>query len=326
VKRRSWLPQSTALTWVGVVLLGAYVLIATVGRLHGDPTALVADGALAPSWAHPFGTDSLGRDLLARTAEGAWTSMVISVSAVVLSCLVAVPLGLLAAVRAGRWTDAFVMRIIETTQVVPPFILVLLLLGLTGSRPMEVGPVTVSVNVRIAVCLAIGFVPFFARVTRSAALAELQEPYVEELRRLGVGPREVIGGEVFPNVLPTLAVQALLALAIVVFAEGGLSFLGLGVPPPAPTLGNLIAEAGSQLLGSSWWYALVPGLVLVAGITGLNLLSDAVADHLLGQGPLPPEPLDPAEDDADADLEAAADPPAAAATLPPAPTAARTTP
>ncbi|HWJ98317.1 MAG TPA: ABC transporter permease [Acidimicrobiales bacterium] len=326
MKRRSWLPQSTALTWVGVVLLGAYVLIATVGRLHGDPTALVADGALAPSWAHPFGTDSLGRDLLARTAEGAWTSMVISVSAVVLSCLVAVPLGLLAAVRAGRWTDAFVMRIIETTQVVPPFILVLLLLGLTGSRPMEVGPVTVSVNVRIAVCLAIGFVPFFARVTRSAALAELQEPYVEELRRLGVGPREVIGGEVFPNVLPTLAVQALLALAIVVFAEGGLSFLGLGVPPPAPTLGNLIAEAGSQLLGSSWWYALVPGLVLVAGITGLNLLSDAVADHLLGQGPLPPEPLDPAEDDADADLEAAADPPAAAATLPPAPTAARTTP
>ena len=307
VNRRSWLPQSTALTWVGVVLLGAYLLIATIGRLHGDPTALVADGALAPSWAHPFGTDALGRDLLARTAEGAWSSMVISVSAVVLSCLVAVPLGLLAAVRTGRWADAVVMRIIETTQVVPPFILVLLLLGLTGSRPMEVGPVTITMSTRIAVCLAIGFVPFFARVTRSATLAELQEPYVDELRRLGVRPREVIGGEVFPNVLPALAVQALLALAIVVFAEGGLSFIGLGVPPPAPTLGNLIAEAGSQLLGSSWWYALIPGLVLVAGITGLNLLSDAVADHLLGQGPLPPEPDGPS-------------------TVPPAPTAARTSP
>jgi peptide/nickel transport system permease protein len=277
-----------------MVLVVGYALIATIGRLHGDPTAFVADGAVAPSWAHPFGTDALGRDLFARTAEGAWTSMAISVTAVSLSCLVAVPLGLLAALRAGRWTDAFVMRIIETTQVVPPFILVLLLLGLTGSRPMEAGPVTVSITVRIAVCLAIGFVPFFARVTRSAALAELQEPYVEELGRIGVRSREVVIGEVLPNVVPTLAVQALLALAIVVFAEGGLSFLGLGVPPPAPTLGNLIAEAGSQLLGSSWWYALVPGLVLVAGITGLNLLSDAVADHLLGQGPLPPEPSDPA--------------------------------
>jgi len=306
-RRASWLPPSTALTWVGIVLVGTYVLIATVGRLHGDPTTLVANGALRPSWAHPFGTDDLGRDLFSRTAEGAWTSMAISSSAVAISCLIAVPLGLVAALRSGRWTDAAVMRIIETTQVVPPFILVLLLLGLTGTRPIVVGPFTVPVAGRIAVCLAIGFVPFFARVTRSAALAELQEPYIAELRRLGVSTREMVAGEVFPNVLPTLAVQALLALAIVVFAEGGLSFLGLGVPPPAPTLGNLIAEAGSQLLGDSWWYALIPGLVLVAGITGLNLLSDAVADHLLGQGPLPPEPDD--------------------ATSPPAsPTAARTAP
>ncbi len=313
-RRASWLPPSTALTWVGIVLLGAYVLIATLGRLHGDPTALVADGATAPSWTYPFGTDALGRDLLARTAEGAWTSMLISTSAVALSCLVAVPLGLLAALRAGRWTDSVVMRIIETAQVVPPFILVLLLLGLTSTRPMHIGPVTVPVAGRVAVCLAIGFIPFFARVIRSAALAELQEPYVEELRRLGVSTREVVGGEVFPNLLPTLAVQALLALAIVVFAEGGLSFLGLGVPPPAPTLGNLIAEAGSQLLGDSWWYALIPGLVLVAGITGLNLLSDAVADHLLGQGPLPPEPA------------ATTSAPAASTLAPASPTAARTAP
>lgn len=289
-RRAAWLPPSRALTWVGIVLLGTYVLVATIGRFHGDPTALVADGAGAPSWAHPFGTDALGRDLLARTAYGAWTSMVISTSAVALSCLVAVPLGLVAALRSGRWTDAVVMRIIETTQVVPPFILVLLLLGLTSSRPIDVGPLTIPVAGRVAVCLAIGFIPFFARVTRSAALAELQEPYVDELRRIGVGTREIVAGEIFPNLLPTLAVQALLALAIVVFAEGGLSFLGLGVPPPEPTLGNLIAEAGSQLLGDSWWYAFIPGLVLVAGITGLNLLSDAVADHLLGQGPLPPEP------------------------------------
>lgn len=285
-RRLSWLPPSRPLTWVGVVLVGTYVAIATVGRLLGDPTDLVAAGATAPSWSHPFGTDALGRDLLARTAEGAWTSLLISTSAVAISCAVAVPLGLAAGWKAGRWPDAIVMRVIEITQVVPPFILVLLLLGLSSARPVEVGPFTITMTVRVALCLAVGFVPFFARVTRAAAIAELREGYVDELHRVGVSRRELLIGEVLPNLLPTLAVQGLLALAIVVFAEGGLSFLGLGVQPPDPTLGNLIAEAGSQLLGDSWWYALIPGLVLVAGITGLNLVADALADHLLGEGPV----------------------------------------
>lgn len=267
---------------VGAVLLGAFVVLALGGPLvAGSPTELVGDVLEPPSWSHPFGTDSLGRDLLARTSHGARTSLVVSVAAIGLALVLAVPVALAAARAHGRWPDQVVMRVVESTQVVPQFVLVVLLLGLGGAGPVEVIGVTVSTTTRIVACLALGFVPFFARITRSTAVGELESEYVEALRVAGVGERELLVRDVAPNVAPVLGAQVLLALAIAVFAEGGLSFLGLGVPAPNPTLGNLIAEAGSQLLDGAWWYALIPGLVLVAGITGCNLVGDAAADHLV---------------------------------------------
>jgi ABC-type dipeptide/oligopeptide/nickel transport system permease subunit len=196
------------------------------------------------------------------------------------SLLVAVPLGAAAGWRAGGWLDAATMRLVETTQIVPPLILVLLLLGAAGPGSTALGPLELDPPLRIALCLALAFVPFFARVARSATMAERRAPYLAELERLGVGKVELAAGVLLPNLVPVLASQALVALAIVVFAEGGLSFLGLGVPPPSPTLGGLVAEAGTQLLGTAWWYALLPGIVLVAGITGLNLAADATATAL----------------------------------------------
>lgn len=270
-------------TWLGAGLLTGFVALATIGRLVAtSPTALVDDGLLAPSWRHPFGTDNLGRDLFARTAEGAWTSLTISVASIALALLVAVPIGVVAARAHGRWPDQVLMRLVETTQVVPQFILVVLILGLSGSGDVEVLGVTVSLTARLVGCLALGFVPFFARITRTAAVVELEEEHVAGLRLLGVSEREVLVREVLPNVAPVVGVQVFLALAIAVFAEGGLSFIGLGVPAPAPTLGNLIAEAGGQLLDDAWWYALIPGLVLVAGIAGCNLVGDAATDRVLG--------------------------------------------
>lgn len=281
--RRAARPPLGATTWLGIVLLGGFGLLATVGRwLSGSPTALVDDVLLPPSARHPFGTDNLGRDLFARTAEGAWSSLSIAVCAIALALLVAVPLGTYAAWASGRWTATAVMRVVETAQVVPQFVLVVLILGLTGPGDIERWGVTTSTTTRLVLVLALGFVPFFARITRAAALRELEEDYVDGLRLLGVSNRELLVGEVAPNIAPVVGVQVFLALAIAVFAEGGLSFLGLGVPAPAPTLGNLIAEAGSQLLDDAWWYALIPGLVLVAGITGCNLVGDAAADRLLG--------------------------------------------
>lgn len=266
---------SRAATWLGVVLLGAFVLLALIGLLHpSDPNSLSALGAEAPSWKYPFGTDLLGRDLFVRVSAGAWMSLLVSVGSVLFGLAFAVPIGVYTAWRHERWPDQILMRVVEMTQIVPQFILAIIVLGIVATGDIAFFGVKISMTTRLIFCIGLGFIPFFTRVTRSAALVEIEKEYVESLRLIGVPNREVLLREVLPNIAPVIAIQALLAFAIAVFAEGGLSYLGLGVPPPEPTLGNLISEAGSQLVDGAWWYALIPGAVLVAGITGGNLLAD----------------------------------------------------
>lgn len=283
------------LGWAGVVgatLVTAFLVVAVAGSLHGDPLALDAEPLLPPDGRHPFGTDALGRDLLARTGHGAATSAWIAVASVGAATLAALPLGVLIGWFHRRPAASLLRWTIELAQVVPPFVLVVVLLGVTADTDHGVLGVGLTPTSRLVLSLAVAFTPFLTRVVRSATLAELGQDYVEGLRLLGVRRREILLGEVVPNLLPGLAVQVLLALSIAVFAEGGLSYLGLGVPAPAPTLGNLIAEAGTQLLDDAWWYALIPGLVLVAGITGVNLLADVGTDRLLGhRPPTPDEPV-----------------------------------
>jgi peptide/nickel transport system permease protein len=269
-------------SWLGLLCLTLFLLIATVGRLFGDPNVLVTAGAEPPSAAHWFGTDQLGRDVFARTAAGAWTSLLISVSCIVLAVLIAVPLGMWAGSKHNKSTDDIIMRSLETVQALPMLIFVLFVLMLVGSDPIQLGPFTIGMEARIAVCLALGFVPFFARIARAATLVEMQEDYVSALRVIGVKQRYILMREVYVNVMPSVGVQCFLAIAIAIFAEGGLSFLGLGVAPPQATLGNLIADAGSQILNGMWWYAILPGAVMVLGILGFNLVGDAFNDSLLG--------------------------------------------
>lgn len=287
---------------LGVALVVAFVLVAVLGSLRGDPLAMESEGLLPPSLDHPFGTDNLGRDLLARTGHGAATSLLVSVGSVLAATVVALPLGLLAAWHRRRPLDSMVMRTVELAQAVPPFILVIVILGLTSGPERQVLGITLTPTARLVIGLAVGFVPFMTRVVRSAGAGELGQDYVEGLLLIGVRPREVLGREVLPNVLPAVGVQFLLAVSIAVFAEGGLSYLGMGVPAPAPTLGNLIAEAGTQLLDEAWWYALLPGTVLVIGITGLNLLADAATDIALGVREITEAPGPVAEPGAAADI------------------------
>src|SRR5262249_38237519 len=153
---------------------------------------LVAPGAQAPSLAHPFGTDLLGRDLLARTASGAWASTRIGAGALGAALLVAVPLGLLAGWRQQRRTDGWIMRVLEAAQVVPMFVLVLFLLSIVGHRSADLGVVRITSTAWVALCLAVGFVPFFARVTRAATIVETEHEYVDGLRVLGVPNRAIV--------------------------------------------------------------------------------------------------------------------------------------
>lgn len=269
--------------WAGLVCVAVYLLIATVGQLHGSPDLLDAPGAEPPSATYWFGTDNLGRDVFARTAAGAWNSLVISTGTVVLALLASVPLGMYAGYHHGGRIDNVVMRALETIQALPMFIFVMFVLSLTGTGDISLGPVDLGVRSKLIFCLALGFVPFFARVVRAATLTEMQNDYVPMLQIVGVGRARIMASEILVNIVPPVMVQACLAMAIAIFAEGGLSFLGFGMPPPAPTLGNLIADAASQILEGYWWYALLPGTVMVIGILGFNLLGDATTDYLMGE-------------------------------------------
>lgn len=277
---RRW-PIHGVTNWVGVGCLAIYLLIATVGQLIGNPNTLDAPGAEAPSAQYWFGTDTLGRDVFARTAAGAWMSLTISLGTVILALILALPLGMFAGYHFNGRLDNAISRGLETIQALPMFVFVMFMLTLTGTGPIDIGPFSFGMRTRLIVCLALGFLPFFARIARAATLVEIQEDYVAMLKVVGVGRSRILLTEISVNVLPAVLVQACLAMAIAIFAEGGLSFLGFGVAPPQPTLGNLIADAGSQILEGAWWYATLPGAVMVLGILGFNLLGDALNDSLL---------------------------------------------
>ena len=177
----------------GLVLVLAFVVVAVAGSLHGDPLAMESEGLLPPSLDHPFGTDNLGRDLFSRTGHGAATSLLVSVGSVLAATVVALPLGLLAAWHRRRPLDSLVMRTVELAQAVPPFILVIVILGLTSGPERHILGVALTPTLRLVIGLAVGFVPYMTRVVRSVGASELEQDYVEGLLLIGVRPREVLG-------------------------------------------------------------------------------------------------------------------------------------
>ncbi|AZK97678.1 MULTISPECIES: ABC transporter permease [Streptomyces] len=273
-----------ALTVLGVALVTGYLLFAAFGPLFTpDPLARTGAPLEGPSAAHWFGTDHLGRDLLSRVASGARVSVLVAVFSVGIGLLVALPLGIAAGYCAGRWPDELIMRIFEAIQTVPLFVFAMVVLGITGVTSFHLGPVEIGAAGKIVLLIAIAATPYFARVARAATLAEVQEDYISALRLLGVPRRRIIGNELLVNVLPPVIVQSCLWMAVAVFAEGALGFLGVGVQPPTPTLGGVIADATRYLMAGAWWYCVMPGLVLLVATVGFGLLGDG-ANDLLDRG------------------------------------------
>ncbi|MGA3524654.1 ABC transporter permease [Melissospora conviva] len=277
-------PRLSPLGWTGLVFVLAFALLAVVGPLIAvDPLARTGGPLEAPSGAHWFGTDNLGRDLFARTADGARLSLLVAIGSVLAGVLVAVPLGLLAGYHGGRWIDDAIMRTLEALQALPVFILALFILGMLGNGESQWGPVTVGPAAKVVLLLALSFLPYFARVARAATLVEVQEEYVNCLRVVGVPRWRIVTVELLPNVLPPVLVQAFLWVGIAIFSESALSFLGLGIQPPDPSLGNILSGATSYLMLGAWWFSIIPGLVILLVTIGINLLGDEV-DRLLGNG------------------------------------------
>ncbi len=254
---------------VGTVILTVFVLAAIVGPLISpyDPNAMDYDFLAAPSWAHPLGTDDLGRDLLSRIISGTQVSMFVGVSTVVIALLAGVSLGVWAG-YAGGWVDHIIMRYIDLQWAFPNFIIAVYLVAVFG---------TGLSNVIVAISLA--FVDDFARVARGMVLSIKQEQYVDAARTVGTSDFRIMWRHVLPNAMAPIIVQATVSVSYAILGEAGLSFLGLGVQSSTPTWGLILADARS-FITRAWWLGIFPGMAIMLTVLSINFIGDALRDFL----------------------------------------------
>ena len=254
----------------GLVVVVAFVVVA-VGAPWIAPYDPVATSwsaiRKAPSAAHWFGTDELGRDVLSRVVYGARASLLAGVVSVLISLALGVPIGL-AAGYIGRWTDGLISRITDAMLATPFLILAIALAAFLGPS---------LTNAMIAI--GISATPIFIRLTRAQVLAVKVEDFVEAARAVGNPHWRIALRHVLPNVVPPLIVQATLAIAAAVIAEASLSFLGLGQQPPAPSWGSMLNTA-KNYLEQAPWMATWPGLSIFLLVLSFNLLGDGLRDAL----------------------------------------------
>jgi peptide/nickel transport system permease protein len=254
---------------LGAIIVVALVLIALLaGWLSPyDPNAQVGARLTDPGPGFALGLDQYGRDVLSRLIYGARTSLIISASSVGLALIVGGTLGLLAGYYRG-WIDALAMRVMDVLFTLPSIILAIALAGLLGATLH---------NVILAVALVTA--PSLARIARAPTLAVRQAEFVLSARAVGAGDARIMLWHVLPNVLAPIIVYATLLIPSVVVTEATLSFLGLGVPPPTATWGNMISEAqAGGLYQLAPWFLLFPSLLLLLLTLAFNLLGDGVRD------------------------------------------------
>lgn len=232
-------------------------------------TAQDVDNTLAsPSAAHLLGTDDLGRDVFSRMVHGGAATLYASGLAVGIALLLGLPVGLLAG-YSGGWVDDGISRFIDALLSFPSIVLAIAVTGALG-----IG----LTNGMIAV--GIVFSPQIARLVRARALVVRQELYVDAARCFGASTGRILWRHVLPNVLPPIIVLFTTRVGTVILAESGLSFLGLGVPPPAPTWGSMLSGSGRTYMFQGPWLALAPGLCLTAVVYATNVFGDALRDLL----------------------------------------------
>jgi peptide/nickel transport system permease protein len=221
----------------------------------------------APSTAHWFGTDDLGRDVLSRVIYGTQASLAAGMVSVSVAVLLGLPLGLIAGYFGGV-TDMVISRLADALLACPFLVLAIALAAFLGPSLQ---------NAMIAI--GISATPVFVRVARAETLVVCTEDYIAAARAQGLGDIAILTGQVLPNVLAPVIVQATLTMAIAVLAEASLAFLGLGQLPPAPSWGSML-DVARQFLGEAPWMAISPGLAIVALVIGFNLLGDGLNDAL----------------------------------------------
>lgn len=261
---------SNPLAIAGCIVLLILVLAAIFGPTvapHGINDTEVTQRLHGPSWAHPFGTDELGRDILSRVLVASRASLKVGAVAVGISLVAGVLLGLIAGYY-GRFVDDAVMRVMDMLFAFPAILLAIAILAVLGPG---------LTNAMIAI--GVVYTPIFARVTRASALSVRDEVYVRAARSLGAGNVRIMFRHVLPNVAGPIIVQTSLSLAFAILSEAALSFLGLGLQPPAPSWGRMLYD-GRDYLQQAWWMGVFPGLAIFLTVLSFNVVGDALRDAL----------------------------------------------
>jgi peptide/nickel transport system permease protein len=258
------------LALIGLAVVGLTALVGLVGPLlvPADPVAMDFGALLkGPSPAHPLGTDQFGRDVLARLVWGARLSVSIGAAAVALAVAAGVPIGALSG-YAGGAVDNALMRGMDALLAFPALLLALGLVAIMGPG-----------STSTALAIAIVYTPGVARLTRSVVLAEQPQEYVQAAHALGQRDRWVLLRHIMPNCASALLVQASVNFANAMVIEAGLSFLGVGTPPPTPSWGLMLNEARA-FMSSAIHVAIAPGAAISLAVLGWNLLGDGLRDAL----------------------------------------------
>ena len=257
---------------IGILLAIAMVVIAAAAPLLAplSPSAQYADAVLKGPGAverHALGTDEFGRDVLSRIIWGTRISLQVGLASVIFGFALGVPLGILAGVQGGR-VETGIMRCADMLMAFPTLLLALIIVtALGGTLRNEI------------LAIGVALTPNFVRLARSLALTIRDQDYIMAVRALGSGPLRVMARHVFPNALYGLVVVATLYIATAIRTEASLSFLGLGIPPPTPSSGNILSE-GRQYIKCCPWITTFSGVAIMLAVLAFNLMGDALRDLL----------------------------------------------
>lgn len=258
------------LTVVSAVIVGLAVVVAVAGPWiapYGVNAIDVAGQLQAPSAAHLFGTDELGRDVFSRVLLAAGASLSIAAAAVAFALIVGVVLGVAAGYRGG-WLDTVLMRIVDVMFAFPVLLLALAIVAI-----FQPGMLTTTIAIGVV------YTPIFARIARASALSVRVSPFVQVSQTMGTPGIQIVLRHVLPNIAGPLVVQTSLSLAFAILSEAALSFLGLGIQPPAPSWGGMLFAA-QGFLTQAWWMSVFPGAAIFVTALAFNLFGDGLRDVL----------------------------------------------
>ena len=220
-----------------------------------------------PSWEHPFGTDNFGRDMFARVVHGTRTSYAIGFGSVSIAAIIGVLLGGIAAYKGGI-IDTLITRIMDAMMSVPNLLLALAVMAALGSGAFN-----------LALAMVISKTPQFARLIRSSVLTINDQDYIKAAKACGTSDFRILTKHIIPNAIGPIIVQATMQVAAVILSAAGLSFIGVGVQPPTPEWGTLLAE-NREFLRTDMYLVIFPGLAIILSALSLNMLGDGLRDAL----------------------------------------------